>query len=68
MAAPAKPPAATAKGTGTPICTASLPMTIDDRTMMAPTDRSMPAVRMMRVCAMAMMPMTVTCWSTSEML
>ena len=36
-------------------------MMIDARTMMAPIDRSMPAVRMMMVCAMATMPIGVIC-------
>src|SRR5262249_5556824 len=36
--------------------------------MMAPTDRSMPAVRMTSVCATPRMPMIVTCCSTSEKL
>ena len=34
--------------------------------MTAPTERSMPAVRMMRVWAMARVPTTETCWVISE--
>ncbi len=36
-------------------------MTIEDSTMTMPTDRSMPAVRMISVWAMPRMPMMVTC-------
>ena len=36
--------------------------------MMAPTERSMPAVRMISVCAMPRMAMIVTCCSTSDRL
>ena len=35
-------------------------------TRIAPTERSMPAVRITSVCATAMMPTTVTCCSTVE--
>ena len=54
-------PSRKAIGTGTPASTASLPITTEDSTMIAPTERSMPAVRMIRVCAMPTMPMIVTC-------
>ena len=37
------------------------PITTDDSTMMAPTDRSMPAVRMTSVCAAPTMPTIATC-------
>ena len=43
-------------------------MTIDDSTMIAPTERSMPAVRMISVWAMPSMPMIVTCCRTSDRL
>ena len=43
-------------------------MTTEQSTMMAPTERSMPAVRMMRVWATPMMPMIVTCWMISDRL
>ena len=43
-------------------------MTTEQKTMMAPTDRSMPAVRMIRVWAMPTMPMIVTCCRISERL
>ena len=49
-------------------CTASWPMTTEHSTMMAPTDRSMPAVRMTSVWAMPMMPMMVTCCRISDRL
>ena len=46
--------AAKAIGTGTPMMDGeACPSPPSDRTMMAPTDRSMPAVRMIRVCAIA---------------
>ncbi len=38
------------------------------RIVKAPTDRSMPAVRITKVCPMASAAITATCWSTSEML
>ena len=43
-------------------------MTTEEITMMTPTERSMPAVRMTSVCAMPRMPMIVTCVSTVERL
>ena len=43
-------------------------MTTEESTMMAPTDRSMPAVRMTSVCAMPRMPMIVTCCRISDRL
>ena len=55
---------AIASGTGTPECTARLPMTSAETTRIAPTERSIPAVRMMSVWAIATMPITVTCSST----
>ena len=61
QARPVSRPSRKAIGTGTPATTASLPITTEDRTMIAPTDRSMPAVRMIRVCAIPTMPMIVTC-------
>ena len=61
MTPPAKQPMAIAAGAGTPVWTASLPMTMEASTMIAPIERSMPAVRMMMVCAMATMPIGVTC-------
>ena len=36
--------------------------------MMAPTDRSMPAVRMISVCAIPTVPMIVTCCRISDRL
>ena len=54
--------------TGTPLTTARRPMTIEARIMMTPTDRSMPAVRMISVWAMPSVPMIVTCWRISDRL
>ena len=34
--------------------------------MIAPTERSMPAVRITSVWAMPRVPTTITCWTTSE--
>ncbi|CAB4960328.1 unannotated protein [freshwater metagenome] len=48
--------------------TARLAMTIWPKTMMAPMLRSMPAVRMMRVCAMAKVPTTTVCWVRKDRL
>ncbi len=42
-------PMSRASGAGTPLSAASLAMTIIARMTIAPTERSMPAVRMMRV-------------------
>ena len=38
-------------------------MTIDEKTMMAPHDRSMPAVRMISVWPIARVPTTAVCWA-----
>ena len=43
-------------------------MTTEHSTMMAPTDRSMPAVSTIRVWAMPTMPMIVTCCRMSDRL
>ena len=43
-------------------------MTTEEITMITPTERSMPAVRMTRVCAMPRMPTIVTWVSTVEKL
>ena len=59
-------PAAIASGSGTPVITASRPITNEDKTKIAPTERSIPAVKIIRVCAIATMPMTVTCWRTND--
>ena len=55
-------PARNPISTGQPRMTVSRPITIEDSTMTMPTERSMPAVRMIKVCAMPRMPMMVT-WS-----
>ena len=41
-------------------------MSIWPKIMIAPMDRSMPAVRMMSVCAMARVPTITVCWIISE--
>ncbi len=43
-------------------------MITETKTVMAPTERSMPAVRMMMVCPIASVPTTVTCWMIRLML
>ena len=43
-------------------------MTIEPKAMTAPHERSMPAVRMMIVWPMAIVPITITCWTISEKL
>jgi hypothetical protein len=66
--APAATPTRNAIGAGSPIVTASLPMMTEHSTMMAPTDKSMPAVITINVCAAPITPMIVTCWMISDRL
>lgn len=47
---------------------ARLAITIWPKTMMAPIDRSIPAVKMIRVWAMAKVPMTTVCWVMKDRL
>ena len=61
-------PSRIAARTGTPFTTASRVMTIDPNAMTAPQERSIPAVRMIRVCPMASTPTTIDCCTTSERL
>ena len=63
---PTPKPSSSASAPGRPCSVPSLAITIDDRTMIAPTDRSMPAVRITSVWAMPRVPTTITCWTTSE--
>ncbi len=71
---PLSSPAPTARATpmriarnpGTPFSAARVAMTIIARMATAPTDRSMPAVRMTSVCPIARHAMTATCWSSSD--
>ena len=49
-----------------PASTASLVITMDPSAITIPQDRSMPAVRMITVCPMAMTPTTITCCRMSE--
>src|SRR5689334_14130526 len=41
-------------------------MTMVPKAITAPLDKSIPAVRITRVCPIASVPMTITCWTTSE--
>jgi hypothetical protein len=66
--APTATPMPSASGAGTPATTASLPMITEHSTMMAPTERSIPAVITISVWAMPMMPMIVTCWMIRDRL
>src|ERR1700761_2779696 len=65
---PMTSPMIRASTTGTPELSASPAMTIWARIMTAPTDRSIPAVRMMMVWPRASSPITVTCWSMIDRL
>ena len=51
-----------------PETTASLAITTAPRAMTAPSERSMPAVRMTSVWPMARVPTTMTCWTISDRL
>src|SRR3954454_11110556 len=62
----ARTPSRTAMSAGTPLLTAIFVITIDPNAITTPQDRSMPAVRMMIVWPMARVPITITCWKTSE--
>ncbi len=57
-----------ASGAGTPSVIASCPIMTDIKTMIAPTERSIPAVRITRLCAAARMPMIETCCTISDRL
>ena len=59
-------PASMARAGCTPLSTASLVTTMEPRAMTMPQDRSIPAVRMMRVWPMASTPTTMTCCTTSD--
>ena len=54
-------PMSSARTPGTPLLAARLAMTSMDRMAIAPTDRSMPAVRMISVCPIASAAITATC-------
>ena len=68
QAVPTTKPISSASRPGTPASADSLAITIDDSTMIAPTERSMPAVRMTSVWAMPSVPTTITCWTISDRL
>ena len=55
-----------ASGAGTPRSAANFVITMLPSAMTMPQDRSMPAVRMISVCPMAMTPTTITCCRISE--
>ena len=57
-----------ARAGGTLPPTASLVITIVPNAMIAPLDRSIPAVRMINVCPIARVPTTITCWMIREKL
>ncbi len=59
-------PHSTARYGFMPRSTANLVITTEPRAMAMPQDRSMPAVRMIRVWPMAMMPTTITCCKIRE--
>ena len=61
-------PRAIARTGGTSLSTAIFVMTTEPKAMTAPHERSMPAVRMMIVWPMAIVPITITCWKISEKL
>ena len=46
----------------------SIPVDSPESASTEPTERSMPAVRMTRVCAIARVPTTATCWVISDRL
>ena len=66
QAVPTTKPISSASRPGTPASADSLAITIEDSTMIAPTERSMPAVRMTSVWAMPSVPTTITCWTISD--
>jgi hypothetical protein len=68
QAVPTPNPMSRARKPGTPWSADSFAMTIDESTMIAPTERSMPAVRMISVWAMPSVPTTITCWTISDRL
>ncbi len=64
IAVPRMRPMMRAGKPGTPSFVAMLAIRIDENTVMAPAERSMPAVRMTRVWPSASVAITVTCCST----
>ena len=67
-ATPHSNPSGNATRSGNPSTTASRPITTDEITMMMPTERSMPAVKITRVCAIPRKPTIVTWVSTVDKL
>ena len=68
QAVPVARPAASASSTGRPWTTPIRPIATELNTMIAATERSMPAERMIRVWATPRIPITVTCWMIREKL
>ena len=65
-AVPTATPTAMASTPGMPAPAASFAAIIMERIATAPTERSIPAVRMISVCPTASAPITATCCTTSE--
>ena len=65
---PTPNPSSSASRPGTPWSADSLAITIRESTITAPTDRSMPAVRITSVWAMPSVPTTITCCTISDRL
>ncbi len=65
MPAPTRRPQSTEISAGRPYRKVNCPMTTEVITMIAPTDRSMPAVSTTSVCALPTMPVMATCWMMS---
>jgi len=63
---PKTTPMTSARNPGTPLFAASDAMIIVDRIAIAPTDRSIPAVRMTRVCPRARAATTAVCWTSRD--
>ena len=61
VATPEIKPIAIAGKVGIPKSTESFPITTDARTIIAATLKSIPAVKMIKVCAAANIPTIVTC-------
>ena len=67
-AMPHTSPSGKAINSVTPSSTARRPITTEEITMITPTERSMPAVKITKVWAMPKKPTIVTCVSTVEKL
>src|SRR5919112_1773690 len=63
---PRSTPMTSAGTAGTPFSAAIVAISMVDRIVIAPTDRSMPAVRMMSVCPIPRAAMTAVCCTSSD--